>query len=75
MVRELFYLDTAGRVMAVPVSLANGTFDRGAASELFKTMLYGDIYTLASDGQRFLVARPAATGEAVALDSVINPFR
>jgi Tol biopolymer transport system component len=73
--RELFYLAPEGRILAVPVSLASGSFDRSGALELFRAALYGDVYTPAADGQRFLIARPSANSETVALDIVVNPLR
>ncbi len=58
--RELFYVDDGGRLMAVPI----GSLDPptpGAAALLFDAHLDDFSYDVTADGQRFVVARPAAT--------------
>ena len=58
--KELFYLHD-GRVMAVAVTASAAGLAPGKPEELFSVALSGDIYAPDPTGQRFLIARPAAT--------------
>ena len=63
--RELFYLASDGRLMAVPIHAgSSGSIEPGAATPLFWTHMYGTLrssrvfspqYSVSSDGQRFLM--------------------
>jgi len=62
--KELFYLDPAGRIMALPVKISGTAFEHGGAQPLF-TASGATTFAAAHDGQRFLVNVPAG-GEAAA---------
>jgi eukaryotic-like serine/threonine-protein kinase len=64
--RELFYLATEGRLMAVPIRMGSNdsTIEPGAATPLFWTQMWGAAqpsavlfpqYSVSPDGQRFLM--------------------
>jgi Tol biopolymer transport system component len=58
--RELFYVNTAGMILAVPVTLSKAGFSAGAPVPLFAVGRRGGTggtsrYEVARDGQRFLV--------------------
>jgi Tol biopolymer transport system component len=72
--RELFYLASEGRVMAVPITPGT-SLATGKAEELFRATLYGNVYVPAANGQRFLIARPAPARDIVPLEIILNPFR
>jgi eukaryotic-like serine/threonine-protein kinase len=72
--KELFYISTDRKLMAVPVTTEGTTFSAGAPRALFEVQMpeqtppYPTDYAVAMDGQRFLVntvvdqpARPALT--------------
>ena len=69
--RELFYLDAAGTMMAVPIDLTSGS-----AAALPKTLFsagvvsLNNMYAVTKDGQRFLVNRSAAI--ATPLTVIVN---
>ena len=73
-VGELFYLGSGGRLIAVPVLGTEGAFRTGSQTELFRATLYAEAYTPDRTGDRFLIARPAATAETVPLEVVTNPL-
>ncbi len=73
--RELFFLAADGRVMAVTLSPSEREPQSSRPTELFRATLYGNVFVPAADGQRFLVARPVASGEIVPLEIVVNPLR
>jgi Tol biopolymer transport system component len=60
--KELFYVASNGKVMAVPVEAAGNSFHAGAPKPLFQTRLYPPLarreYDVTSDGQRFLINQP-----------------
>jgi Tol biopolymer transport system component len=69
--RELFYLGSEGRVIAL--SLTPGTaLEIGSPTELFRMVLYGNIYVPDGSGQRFLVARPVPGQEPVPLEIILK---
>jgi Tol biopolymer transport system component len=64
---ELFYISDL-KLVAAPVKAVGSTFEAGAAKTLFETGYIDSsrgrpyhAYAVAADGQRFLMARPAAT--------------
>ena len=60
--KEIFYVGLDGRMMAVPVSTAGGTFTSGIPQPLFQTSVRlnnaSRQYAVAADGQRFLMVKP-----------------
>jgi hypothetical protein len=60
--------------MAAPVLARGGEFRAGNQMELFRTPLYAEAYLPERSGNRFLIARPAATAETVPLEIVTNPL-
>jgi Tol biopolymer transport system component len=76
--RELFYLATDGRLMAVSVK-AGPTFQAGAPVALFQTRISGNDYpgaganyTATRDGQRFLISTVTGESNAVPTTIVLN---
>ena len=73
--RELFYLSTDGRVMAVPIRGTAG-FEHGEPQQLFQTRLDPSVlindrnYDVAADGERFVVTTPLGT--TVPMTVVVN---
>jgi Tol biopolymer transport system component len=70
--RELFYLDAAGAMMAVPIDLTAGS-PAGLPTTLFPAgaVSTNNMYAVTKDGQRFLVNRPQSTG-ATPLTVIVN---
>lgn len=58
--KELVYLGPEGYLMAVDVSAAGPVFQSGTAQQLFK-LPAGSDWDISADGQRFLIAVPAAS--------------
>ncbi len=63
--KELFYLASDGRLMAVPVETSGSTFRAGEPKALFQTsrdyaQLTRNSYVVTADGQRFLLPVPLA---------------
>jgi Tol biopolymer transport system component len=73
--KELYVVASGGRVMAITVSEERGAFRAATPIELFRETLYADAYAPDARGERFLIARPAATAETVPLEIVTSPFR
>ncbi len=74
--KELFYVSTSGKMMAVPVTGAGAALETGPAALLFETRLPGHIrisyhYDVTRDGQRFLLLEPVQSA-AQALTVVLN---
>src|SRR5262245_40630642 len=71
--RELFYIAADGKLMAVPVSPGE-TPKFGAAITLFQTLQRegGGAYTPSTDGQRFLMSAPLASGETDPISVMVN---
>ena len=70
--RELFYLDGAGDLTAVPIR-TEPSLDVGAPSRLFRAQMRPDIdatYVVTKDGQRFLLNLPSLS--SVPLNVVVN---
>ncbi len=72
--KELFYVATDGRMMAIPITLG-ATLEFDAARTLFQTMLreatYG-AYDVAADGQRFLINLPPDGRDAKPITVITN---
>jgi Tol biopolymer transport system component len=73
--RELFYLSNDGAMMAAAVDAGAAALNAGRPVALFKTSIYESAYAADARGERFLIARPAASGEIVPLEIVLNPLR
>jgi hypothetical protein len=76
--KELFYLASDGKLMAVPVK-AEATFEAGVAKALFPTMFGGQVgggferYRVTPDGQRFLInTLPQGQGSSAPITVVLN---
>ena len=69
--KELFYLDAAGTMMAVPIDLTTGSA-AGLPKALFSAGLVSNnnMYAVTKDGQRFLVNKNAAV--ATPLTVIVN---
>ena len=71
--KELFYLDAAGVMMAVPIDLTSGS-STALPTTLFSTgavSIY-NMYAVTKDGQRFLVNRPQGATTATPLTVILN---
>jgi Tol biopolymer transport system component len=77
--REMFYIATDGKMMAVPVNGVSSTFEVAAPQALFQTrtptmrgpLLFGN-YAPAADGQRFLVNTIAVDAPPIPITVVLN---
>lgn len=73
--KELYYLATDGKLMAVDVT-AGATLDSGTPRELFDTELtlnpLQDQYRVTPDGQRFLVLKPVTEATPTPITVVVN---
>ena len=61
--------------MAVAMAASPADLSPGKPEELFRAVLYADVYTPDATGQRFLIARPAPATETVPLEILLNPLR
>ena len=75
--RELFYI-SGGKLVAVAVKANASTFETGTPRDLFNTGLVNlahlgryHTYAASSDGQRFLIPRPASTATEAASPIVV----
>ena len=70
--RELFYLDAAGAMTAVPIDLTAGS-PAGLPKRLFSAgaVSTNNMYAVTKDGQRFLVNRPESAA-ATPLTVIVN---
>jgi hypothetical protein len=73
--RELFYLGTDNTVSAAAISVTGSTITAGRPEALFKAPLYAGLYVPDPTATRFLIARPAASGEPVPLHVQVNTLR
>ena len=73
--RELFYLDAAGTMTAVPIDL-RAISPAGLPTPLFPAAAVStnNMYAVTKDGQRFLVNRPQSSGTATPLTVIVNWF-
>ena len=75
--RELFYLSSASKLMAVPIRLGGGAFETGKPEELFEGPLSmgGNAvyrYGVAPDGQRFLILANPSGAKSDPITVVLN---
>lgn len=71
--RELFYLDAAGRMTAVPIDLTAAS-PAGLAEPLFPAAVVSNynMYAVSKDGQRFLVNRSQSAATPTPLTVIVN---
>jgi Tol biopolymer transport system component len=76
--RELYFIATDGKLMAVPVSLSGSAFDAGAAVALFQAQIvtssaaaHKPQYAVAHDG-RFLINQPIKEATATPITLLVN---
>ena len=71
--KELFYLDAAGAMTAVPIDLTASS-PAGLPKTLFPADAFSvyNMYAVTRDGQRFLVNRPQNTAIATPLTVIVN---
>lgn len=72
---EVYYLAPDNRLMAVRMTGGSPLPTPSAPSLLFQTPLFNGLYVPSPDGQRFLVATPAASTDVVAMEVVVNALR
>jgi eukaryotic-like serine/threonine-protein kinase len=77
--KEIFYLDTNGMLMAVPVGASGPTFSSGTAQPLFRVRTRAPIsntdvfsYDVSKDGLRFIVNRYVKPSSVPPLDILLN---
>jgi hypothetical protein len=70
----LYALGAGARILAAPGPAGDGEFRAGNQTELFRTPPPAEAYAPERRGNRFLIARPAATAETVPLEIVTNPL-
>ena len=73
--KELYFLAPTGAVMAAEMTVGASGAAPAKPTELFKASLFAGVYAPDHTGKRFLIARPAPTGEVVPLEIVLNPLR
>jgi len=76
--RELFYLSSEGKMMAVPVKIG-ASFEVGQPVELFQTHIRQPIsaqdvfsYDVAADGKKFLINTKVDTPNSAPLSVILN---
>jgi hypothetical protein len=72
--RELYFVAAGNRLMAAAISSAAGHFSATPAAALFQAALFAALYAPAPDGQRFLIATPAASTDVVPMELLVNPL-
>jgi hypothetical protein len=75
--KELFYISTDKKIMAVDVKAEGTTFQRGSPKALFDRRIPSfntplAQFSVAADGQKFIVANPVADNTAVPITVVLN---
>ena len=76
--KELFYISTSRKLMAVPVNTDGATFEAGAAHALFDVEVpeaiqpYPGSYAPSGDGQRFLINSIADSNARQPLTVILN---
>ena len=73
--RELFYVTADGWLMAAGVGGSGAQPQIGAPAQLFQSAIFLGLYAPAADGRRFLIAKPAASTDVVAMELRLNPLR
>ena len=73
--RELFFVDAAGTLTAVPLHIAAATFSAGVPAAVFPTKYVTLVnvrnYDVSADGRRFLMIKQASSGGQAAPRSLI----
>ena len=73
--RELFYLDAANTLTAVPVQTTGSTFSASNPAKVFDTKYTTPVsqrtYDVSPDGQRFLMIKEGATDEKAPLPTLV----
>jgi Tol biopolymer transport system component/tRNA A-37 threonylcarbamoyl transferase component Bud32 len=72
--RELYFVGSAGRVMAAAVSLSGGSPSVSPPSVLLQIPLFGELFAPAPDGRRFLIAMAAPSTDVVPIELMVNPL-
>jgi serine/threonine protein kinase len=75
--KELFYITSPGKLMAVEVNTVSATFQAGIPKELFEAKLvpfayWRNIYVPSPDGQRFLMLTPPDQAKPEPITVVVN---
>jgi Tol biopolymer transport system component len=77
--KELFYIGSDGRLLAVPVSSSGTGFEVGVATPLFPVLARAPIsatdtynYTVTADGQRFLMNRYVPPASLAPFNIILN---
>jgi eukaryotic-like serine/threonine-protein kinase len=70
--RELYYVGSDNRLMASAITGATPLPTASPAAPLFRATLFSGLYVPFPDGQRFLVATPAASSDVVAMELMLN---
>jgi serine/threonine protein kinase/Tol biopolymer transport system component len=74
--KEIFYLATGGKLMAVSVDASPFGLQLGKPQSLFQTRLEFDLisrqYDVAPDGKRFLLAQPLEGSASVPITVIVN---
>jgi len=73
--RELFFITDDGWLMAAAVGGSGAERDIGAPARLFQSAFFNSLFAPAADGRRFLIAKPAASAEVVAMELRLNPLQ
>jgi Tol biopolymer transport system component len=74
--KEVFYLATDGKIMAVSVDLGSSSLKLEKPKPLFQTRLEFDLiprqYDVSADGKRFLLAQPLEESASVPITVIVN---
>jgi len=70
--KEMFYVSTDGKMMAVTVETGADRFVAGARQALFDARFEEQTYDVTADGQRFLIPSLPGSGGASSLTLVVN---
>jgi Tol biopolymer transport system component len=66
--RELYFVGTSNRITAAAITTTPGAVTTSAPAPLFQAALFAGLYAPAPDGQRFLIATPAASADVVPME-------
>lgn len=72
---EVYYVGSDNRLMSVSVTSGSALPSSGPPAVLFQMPLFSGLYAPSPDGQRFLVATPAASTDVVAMELLVHPLR
>ncbi len=70
--RELYYVGSGNRITAAAITATPGSVTAASPVQLFQTPLFGGLYAPSPDGQRFLIATPAASADVVPMELRLN---